>query len=245
MELTYNDIFKYSDRLNPISSKTLFLAGKLAELGPEKTLLDLGSGKGFPSLLWASAFGVRVEGFDLNKEGVKYANSYGRLLNLEHLVKYLCRDVRRLKLSYKYDAVASLGIGIGEVYGTAKTALQNFRLMLNKGGFLILAEPVWLIKPVPKGVQKALKTSEESLCTKVEMERLIKDHNFEVRGSYVSTKEDWEYYVRPVNVAMRETMKGQPELLSECQAVINGFQAEYHAAGKYWDMILWVAKAHE
>jgi hypothetical protein len=77
------------------------------------------------------------------------------------------------------------------------------------------------------------------------MERLLEDHNFEVRGSYVSTKEDWEYYIRPINVTMREIMKNQPELLSECQAVINSFQAEYHSAGKYWDMILWVAKAHE
>ncbi len=245
MKLTYDDIFKYSDRLNPISSKTLFLAGKLAELGPEKILLDLGSGKGFPSLLWASAFGVRVEGFELNSKYVQYANSYARLLNLEHLVRYLCRDVRELKLRQKYDAVASLGIGIAEIYGTAKTALENFRLMLKTGGFLLLAEPVWLIKKVPEEVQKALGTSEEGLCTKVEMERLLKDHNFEVRGSYVSTKEDWEYYMKPVNVAMRETMKNQPELLSECQAVIDGFQAEYQAAGKYWDMLLWVAKAHE
>jgi cyclopropane fatty-acyl-phospholipid synthase-like methyltransferase len=245
MRLTYTDIFKYSDRLNPLSSKTLFLAGKLAELGPEKILLDLGSGKGFPSLLWASAFGVRVEGVDLNGKYVKFANSYARLLNLEHLVRYLCQDVRGLKFRQKYDAVASLGIGIAEVYGTAKTALENFRLMLKTGGFLLLAEPVWLIKKVPKEVQKALETTEEDLCTKIQMERLLKNHNFEAWGSYVSTKEDWEYYIRPVNVAMQEMMKSQPELLSECQAVVDGSQAEYQAAGKYWDMILWVAKAHK
>ena len=245
MRLTYTDIFKYSDRLNPISSETLFLAGRLAKLGPEKTLLDLGSGKGFPSLLWASAFGVRVEGFDLNKEYVKYANAYAALLNLGHLVNYSRGDVRRLKLSHKYDAVACLGIGIAEVYGTAKTALQNFRLMLNEGGFLILAEPVWLVRPVPKEVQKALETPEENFCTKVDVERLLEDHNFEVQGAHVSTKDDWEYYIRPVNVAMRETMESQPELLRECEAVISGFQAEYEAVGKYWDMILWVAKAHE
>jgi len=245
MKLTYDDIFKYSDRLNPISSKTLFLAGKLAGLGPEKTLLDLGSGKGFPSLLWASSFGVRVEGFDLNREYVKYANSYAKLSNLEHLARYWCRDVRNLKLDDQCDVVASLGLGIAEVYGTAKTAMDNFRLMLTTGGFLLLGEPVWLMTPVPKEVQEALGTSEENLCAKVEMERLLKDHDFEVRGAYVSTKEDWEYYIRPVNVAMREIMKSQPELLSECQDVTDSFQAEYRAAGKYWDMILWVAKFHE
>lgn len=245
MRLTYNDIFKCSDRLNPLSSRTLFLAGKLAELGPKRTLLDLGSGKGFPSLLWASAFGVRVEGFDLNSKYVKFANSYARLLNLEHLVKYSCRDIRGLKIRQKYDAIAFLGIGVGEIYGTTEKALENFRLMLKTGGFLLLAEPVWLIKKVPEKVQEALGTPEEDLRTKVEMERLLKDHNFEVRGSYVSTKEDWEYYIRPVNVAMREMMRSQPELLSECQVTIDNFQAEYQAAGKDWDMLLWIAKALE
>ncbi len=245
MRLTYNDIFRYSDRLNPISSRTLFLAGRLAELGPEKTLLDLGSGKGFPSLLWASTFGVRVEGFELNEEYVEYANSYARLFNLEHLVKYLCHDVRELNLRQKYDALASLGLGIAEVYGTVETGLESFRLMLEPGGFLLVAEPVWLIKNVPKEVQKALGTAEEDLCTKAEMKRLLKDHHFEVRAPYLSAKEDWEYYIRPVKVAMREMMRSEPELLSECQAVINGFEAEYQAAGKYWEMLLWVAQAHQ
>lgn len=242
MRLTYDDIFKHSDRLNPISSKTLLLAGKVAELGSGKSVIDLGSGKGFPSLLWASVFGVRIQGFDLNREYVEYANSHARLLNLEHLARYSCRDVRQLKLSRRFDAVASLGIGITEVYGSAKTALKNFRSMLKPGGFLMLCEPVWLVKPVPKEVQEALATSEESLCIKAELERLLENFSFEVQESFVSTKEDWEYYVRPVYVAMSELVKGQPELSSESQVVVNGFQAEYSAAGKYWDMILWVVK---
>ncbi|MDH5481453.1 MAG: class I SAM-dependent methyltransferase [Candidatus Bathyarchaeota archaeon] len=243
MKLTYNDIFKHSDRLNPISAKTLLSAGRLAQFRPEKTLLDLGSGKGFPSLLWASTFGIKIEGFDLNRKYVNYANSYAKLLNLEHIAKYMCRDVRRLKPSHKYDIIASLGIGITEVYGTAKTALENFKLMTNPGGFLMLGEPVWLVRPVPKTVQKALETPEENLCAKVEMEHVLEDCDFQVQGSFVSTKEDWEYYIRPVHVAMQEIMKSQPELSSESQAIMKGFQAEHRAAGKHWDMILWVAKS--
>lgn len=244
MQLTYNDMFRHTDRLNPISSRTLFLAGKLAELGPEKTLLDIGSGKGFPSLLWASTFGVRVEGFDLNKEYVECASSCARLLNLEHLVEYSCRDVRRLKLCRKYDALACLGIGITEVYGTAKTALESFSPMLRNGGSLILAEAVWLIKPVPEKTQKALGTPERSLTTKAEMERLLEDCNFKLQGYYVSTKEDWEYYIKPVHVAMHEITRSQPNLLKESQTIIDSFQAEYDAAGKCCDMVLWVAKAY-
>jgi len=58
MRLSYTEIFKYSDILNPISQTTLLSAGKLARLEPKKIVLDLGSGKGFPSLMWASIFGV-------------------------------------------------------------------------------------------------------------------------------------------------------------------------------------------
>jgi len=41
MKLSYNEVFKYSDVLNPISPTTLFSAGKLAQLEPKKAVLDL------------------------------------------------------------------------------------------------------------------------------------------------------------------------------------------------------------
>jgi len=42
MKLSYDDIFKYSDMLNPISLTTMFLAGKLAQMDSKKVVLDLG-----------------------------------------------------------------------------------------------------------------------------------------------------------------------------------------------------------
>lgn len=242
LRLTYNEIFKYSNRLNPISSRALFLAGKLAELEPRKVVLDLGSGKGFPSLLWASAFGVEVEGFDSNKRYVEYANSYAKLLNLSDQVRYICQDVKELKFRHKYDVVASLGLGIVEVYGSVNVALKIFRTMLRAGGFLILGEPVWLVRPVPNEVQEALGESEKGLCTKLDMENVLESFGFESRGAFVSSREDWEYYIRPAKVAMWEMIKSHCELAGECQKVIDGFEAEYRAVGKYWDMVLWVAK---
>jgi cyclopropane fatty-acyl-phospholipid synthase-like methyltransferase len=90
MKLSYTEIFKHSDILNPISATALLLAGKLAQLEPKSIILDLGSGKAFPSLLWANTLGARVEGFDMNKNYVDYANSRAKMLNLSHRVKYSC-----------------------------------------------------------------------------------------------------------------------------------------------------------
>ena len=244
MQLSYTEIFKYSDVLNPVSPTALFSAGKLAQLEPEKTVLDLGSGKGFPSLLWASIFGVRVEGFDVNKKYVEYANSRAKMLNLSHRVKYFCEDISELKFGRKYDVVASLGLGIAQVYGNVSDALKMFKAMLHKDGVLIFAEPVWLAKPVSSKVLKTLGEAEGSLLTKFEMQQLMEDSGFQVLGHFVSAKEDWELYVRPLYVAMHEIIESESELAEEAQKVMNGCKAEYDAVGQHWDMILWVVKAH-
>ena len=244
MRLTYDYIFKYSDIFNPISQATLLSAGKLAQLEPNKIALDLGCGKGFPSLLWASIFGVRVEGFDINESYVEYAISHAKMLNLSHRVKYTCEDVRELKLSRKYDVVASLGLGIAKVYGDISSALRIFKTMLYKDGVLILAEPVWLLKPISSEVLKALDEFENSFLTKFEMRQLMKESRFQVLGHFASSKKDWELYVRPIYIAMHEIIENKNDLAEEAQRVIDGFKAEYNAAGQQWDMILWVAKAH-
>lgn len=128
MELSYNDIFKYSEIYNPISQSVLFSAGKLAKMDSKKIVLDLGSGSGFPSLLWASVFGVQVEGFDVVKNYVEYANSRAKALNLSNRVKYFCKDVRNFRVTRKYDGVASLGLGIAQVYGAIGEASKNLKV---------------------------------------------------------------------------------------------------------------------
>jgi cyclopropane fatty-acyl-phospholipid synthase-like methyltransferase len=244
MKLSYNEIFKHSDLLNPISATTLLLAGKLAKLEPKSIILDLGSGKAFPSLLWANTFGTRVEGFDLDKNYVEYANSRAKMLNLSHRVKYSCEDIRELGLDRKYDVVASLGLGMAQVYGDSSDALKILRNMLHKDGILILAEPVWLAKPVSSEVLKALGEAEDSVITEAEMRQLMEESGFQVLGHFVSSKEDWELYVRPVYTAMHEIIESKSKLADEAQKVMNGFKAEYDAVGQHWNMLLWVAKTH-
>ena len=244
MKLSYTEIFKHSDILNPISATALLLGGKLGQLEPENTILDLGSGKGFPSLLWANAFGARVEGYDINRDYVEYANSRARMLNLSHRVKYSCEDVRELRLDREYDVVASLGLGIAQVYGENRDALKIFKTVLHRDGILILAEPVWLAKPVSSKVLKALGLAEDSLLTEAEMRQLMGESGFQVLGHFVSSKEDWELYVRPVYTAMHEITESKSELADEARKVMNGFKAEYDAVGQHWNMLLWVAKTH-
>ncbi len=241
MPIFYEEIFKYSDIFNPLSSTTLLLAGKLAGLEPKKTIVDLGSGKGFPSLLWASVFGVKVEGFDLFETYVAYANLRAKMLNLTGKAQYFCQDLKGYTFNKKYAVVASLGLDVS-IYGDRSKVLNCFKTLLKKDGVLIVAEPVWLKKPVPAEILKALGTPEASFITLPEMQKLLHDLGFQVLGHFVSSKEDWELYVRPVYVALNEIIKEKPALATEAQAILDGFKTEYDAAGQYWNMVLWVLK---
>ena len=243
MKLSFDEIFKYSDILNPISPNTLFSAGKLSELKPKKVILDLGSGKGSPSILWASMFGVQVEGYDLSRNFVEYANSRARMLNLSHRVKFFCKDVKELKVTRGYDVVASLGLGIAQTFGNIDNAIKNFQTMLRKDGVLIFAEPVWLTKNVQLEVLENLDVTEDHFLTKPELQQVMEKCGFQVKGSFDSTKEDWELYIQPVIHAMNEVIETASELAEEAQRVINSFKAEYNAVNQYWNMVLWVAQA--
>lgn len=240
MTLSYDDVFKYSEILNPISSNTLFLAGKLAQLNPKKKVLDLGSGKGFPSLLWASLFGVQIEGYDLEEQFVEYANLHANLLNLSHQVMYYSKDVKELYVERKFDIVASLGLGIVQIYGTIHDGLKHLKKMLRLGGFLIFAEPIWLVKPVPSEILDCLGAVEDHFLTKPEFHKLIKDLGFHVKGCFISTKIDWDLYLNPVTRAMNEIIEIESELAEEAKMMRDSFKAEYDFVGQYWNMTLWV-----
>ena len=72
---------------------------------------------------------------------------------------------------------------------------------------------------------------------------MMKKCGFHVKGSFDSSKDDWELYIQPVNQAMSEVIESGSELAEEAQMVIKSFKAEYDAVNKYWNMVLWVAKA--
>jgi cyclopropane fatty-acyl-phospholipid synthase-like methyltransferase len=165
VQLTFEQIFKYTDFLNPISLTTLLIAGKLAQMNPNKTVLDLGSGKGYPSLLWASVFGVHVKGVDFNRTFVDHAASRAKILSLSSKTKYICQDLKDFRALGNYDIVAMLGLDFANIYGGRVQELQHFRSSLTNDGALILAEPVWLETPLPKKVLEALGANADSFVT--------------------------------------------------------------------------------
>jgi 2-polyprenyl-3-methyl-5-hydroxy-6-metoxy-1,4-benzoquinol methylase len=241
MSIPFEDIFRNTDIFNPVSQQTLMEAGKLADMSAGKTVLDLGCGSGSPSLLWASLFGVTVEGYDIGKSYVAYANARAKLLRLEEQARFFCQDLQTFHTTTKYDVVASLGIDLSWMGGRSK-AYAAFKNLLKPDGTLIHTEPVWRQKPVPSHVLKALGVAEDSFLTLPETQKLFYEVGVEELRCFVSSKQDWELYVRPISVTMNTLAESHPELAKEAQGVIDGFKAEASFAGEFWDVVLWVLK---
>jgi hypothetical protein len=93
-------------------------------------------------------------------------------------------------------------------------------------------------------VLKALGEAEDSFLTEAGMRQLMGESGFQVLGHFVSSKEDWELYIRPVHTAMHEIIESKSELADDARKVMNGFRAEYDAVGQHLNMLLWIAKTH-
>jgi hypothetical protein len=71
----------------------------------------------------------------------------------------------------------------------------------------------------------------------------LRESEFKELGNFVSSKEDWEIYVRPTYVALQEIIERESPLEDEAKRVLNGFRTENEIVGKYWNMVLWVARS--
>ena len=221
--------------------QALQAAGKLANLASGKTVAELGCGKGFPALFWASIFGVQVEGFDRGQAYVDYSNARAKLLNLSHLCSFFCQDLKDIASTKKYDVVASLGVG-AEVFGGWSSAFKFFRSLLKDDGVILFDEPVWAKRPVKPEVLRALQCKEDTFLTVAETKQQLLDLNLQELGLFVVSKEDWELYVRPPIIALQEIIKNKPDLATQAQAFLDDFRMEHEAAGRDWETVLWVLK---
>jgi len=64
-------------------------------------------------------------------------------------------------------------------------------------------------------VLRALSEAEDSFLTEAGMRQLMGECGFQVLGNFVSLKEDWELYVRPVYTAMHGIVDSKSELADE------------------------------
>lgn len=94
------------DVLHPGGTQLTERLGRILNLGPDARVLDVASGRGDGTLVFASRFGCQVVGVDLGRRNVEAATKEARKLGLADKAAFYCGDAERLPFADEtFDAV--------------------------------------------------------------------------------------------------------------------------------------------
>jgi ubiquinone/menaquinone biosynthesis C-methylase UbiE len=100
-------------------------------------ILDLGCGKGAVAVRLAKDINCNVDGIDAVPEFIESAKQHAIDKGVDHKVKFIQGDIRKLYSNYKDYDIVILG-AIGAVFGNQRETLEKVSNCLKPNGFVIL-----------------------------------------------------------------------------------------------------------
>ena len=141
---TIEDIIELSgiETLHPGGVTLTRRVAELAELKPGMKVLDVSSGRGTQSILYAKEFGVHVTGVDISEEMVKSAAENTKAEQIEDLVTFKIGDSQALPFEDNYfDAVINeCAVGIPD---DSQKVLDNMVRVAKSGAPIVIHESTW------------------------------------------------------------------------------------------------------
>ena len=167
------------------------LAG-LAEIGPDSTVLDVGSGRGASAVHLAKTIGCRVVGVTVEEDGVNSARELAERDGVGHRATFLMGDIQRVDLEpQSFDAI--LMECVLSILPDKAATLGRVRGLMKKGGRLALTD-VTVSGPLPAELQGLLAVagcvgdarSLDEYCSLVEAAGFSLEHRQDLRDTVAS-----------------------------------------------------------
>jgi len=141
---TIEDIIELSgiETLHPGGMALTRRTAELAGLKPGMKVLDVSSGRGTQSILYAKEFGVHVTGVDISEEMVNSAAENAKDEQIEDLVSFKIGDSQELPFEDNYfDAVINeCAVGIPD---DSQKVLDNMVRVAKSGAPVVIHESTW------------------------------------------------------------------------------------------------------
>jgi len=147
---TIEDIIELSgiETLHPGGAALTHRAAELANLKPGMKVLDVSSGRGTQSILYAREYGVHVTGVDISEEMVKSATENVKDDQIEALVSFKIGDSQELPFEDNYFDVVINECAVGIPDDSQKVLDEMVRVAKN-GASIVIHESTWR-KNIPK-----------------------------------------------------------------------------------------------
>lgn len=147
---TIEDIIEISgiETLHPGGMVLTLRAAELAGLKPGMKVLDVSSGRGTQSILYAREFGVHVTGVDISEEMVKSATENAKKEQMDELTTFKIGDSQKLPFEDNYFDVVINECAVGIPDDSQKVLDEMVRVAKN-GASIVIHESTWR-KTIPE-----------------------------------------------------------------------------------------------
>jgi SAM-dependent methyltransferase len=195
--------------MNPLEEKRLLSAAALCAPQPGGRVLDIGSGKGWASLLLAQEWGCHATLVDPSPrwtaEARELFDGAGLSANAE------IHEMEATQFAPEdgiFDIV--LCLGTTPVYGGFRSTVEALLPALAPGGTLIVGEPT-IDVPVPKRFSSFLKEWGWEVPTMRQIMRDCAALGIELLCSLRSTREEWDTYMNLQWLALLDHARANPD----------------------------------
>jgi len=173
--------------INPVLPETVRELGRLLDLRPGRSVLDLACGKGGVSLPMVSTYKVNLTGVDLIPDFIRDAWSRAEYTGLYNLCNFKMADAAGFVAGTKdqWDAVLILG-ALTLIWQDMDQGLAAVKPLVRSGGYLAIGHPYML--PGGAGdLEEPLLTKDETTSRLAQTGRIVEILDDGVPG--------WETYV--------------------------------------------------
>lgn len=188
--------------INPLLSDSALKIGRLLNLRPDQTVLDLACGKAGVSLSLVMAYKIRLMGVDVLPEFVREASMRAEATGLYNLSTFISEDasVFAEQTSSQWDAVYMMGASF--IWGGLLGALKALPGLVKPGGTLVIGEPYF--KP------DAASSPDMPFSGKEQTTRAISEIG-EIVEIIDDGDEGWEAYYGPEKNVRKKLLEDHPD----------------------------------
>ena len=196
-------------------------------------ILDIGCGPGAQTLILASQLGGQITALDTHQPFLDELNSRASREGLSAHITTINRSMFAMDFEpYSFDLVWSEGAIY--IYGL-KEALQDWGMLLHKGGCLGITEAVWLQNNPPDEIAEFWQGAYPAMQHYKPILELIPASGYQLLGSFVLPESSWwDSYYQPMQEridALREKYCDNEEALEQ----LNLEQLEIDIYRRYHD----------
>ncbi len=212
--------------MNPTTPERVLSAARLARIGPDDLVLDLGCGSGGALALLAGTFGCRGIGVEQRAAAVEAARARLDAAGCADRVEVRCSDAAA-PIALPAGITVCLCLGSASLFGGTAEAIGALRRLLPPGGRTILGERYWRTERVPPEFSRDF----SDCLTEYELLTLAREEGFALAGIVRSTEADFDAYEAAIWAACRERLRTNPDD-EELRAYLDRVQEEYLGYGR-------------